>query len=150
MKDITMKKSVLFALFALFLILPGCSSDPAADTDRLNALEVEVKALRTEADVREKALREELAMIRVNLDGIQSLLKMEKGRAEALDTKKTAPKAEVKDDDLDNQLDTKAKTFVSENLDRLLVITKKLLDKMEQELDEQMKEPAPKPEGDDI
>ena len=135
------------ALVLAVCLLAGCSSEPAGTSDRLDTLENEVRALKAEAGAREKALREELAQIRVNLDGIQSMLEVEKGRAEAPD------KSEAQDGeegDLDSQIDTKAKTFVKENLDRLLAITKKLLDKMERELDKATEEEADEPEGDRI
>jgi len=143
------------ALFGLVLLvfvmfgLSACSSGDSGTSDRLAALEAEVKALKLEAQVREKSFREELTQIRKNLEGIQDILKVDKGRADAL----VKPEADV--DPLDEELDTKAKSFVNENLDRLLEITKKLLDKMEQELDEQMKkqetpETPEAPEGDEI
>lgn len=143
-----MKKMIVIMVGLILFGLTACSSGDGADSDRLAALEVEVKALKLEAQNREKTFREELAQIRMNLEGIQDLLKVEKGRADVMD--QPAPKAEG--EDLDNELDTKAKSFVNENLDRLLAITSKLLDKMEKELDEQMKEmETPKaPEGDEI
>lgn len=131
-------------------LLAGCSSEPPGTSDRLDALENEVKALKAEAGAREKALREELAMIRVNLDGIQSMLEVEQGRAEAPEKGEAEAKPDGEEGDLDSQIDTKAKTFVKENLDRLLAITKKLLDKMESELDKATEEEAPAPEGDEI
>ncbi len=149
MKNITVGTGALLVLvLAAACLLAGCSSDSSGTADRLIALEAEVQALKTEARAREKAFREELAMIRVNLDGIQSLLEVEKGRAEALDKPKDITKGDT--GDLDEQIDTKAKTFVKENLDRLLAITKKLLDKMERELDERTKEQPPAPKGDEI
>ena len=143
--------TIAFAVSCLVLaacLLAGCSSEAPGTSERLDALESEVKALKDEAGAREKALREELAQIRVNLDGIQSMLEVEKGRAEAPEKSEVTPDGE--EGDLDSQIDTKAKTFVKENLDRLLAITKKLLDKMEQELDKATEEEAPAPEGDQI
>lgn len=152
MNTIKIKLIVVVALLLSLALLVGCAADtPSTDSDRLAALEAEVKALKLEAQARESVFKEELAMIRKNLEGISALIEVEKGRAEALDTPKTAP--ETESDKLDEAMDNKAKTFVTENLDRLLTITKKLLDKMELELDEQMKktEPAPaKPGGDEI
>lgn len=139
---------VVSCLLLAACLLAGCSSESPETSERLDALESEVKALKAEAGTREKALREELAQIRVNLDGIQSMLEVEKGRAEAPEKSEAAPEAE--EGDLDSQIDTKAKTFVKENLDRLLAITKKLLDKMESELDKATEEEAPAPEGDEI
>lgn len=145
------RNTIIIGLLGLLLagtLLTGCSSESQETSQRLTALEAEVKALRAEAGAREKALREELAMIRVNLDGIQSMLEVEKGRAEA----KAAPEAAPQGDgaELDKQIDTKAKTFVKENLDRLLAITKKLLDKMERELDRQDEKQSEAPSGDEI
>lgn len=149
MKNITVGTGALLVLvLAGACLLAGCSSDSSGMADRVTVLEAEVQALKAEARVREKAFREELAMIRVNLDGIQSLLEVEKGRAEALAKPEDLPKGDT--GDLDEQIDTKAKTFVKENLDRLLAITKKLLDKMERELDEQTKEQPPASKGDEI
>jgi len=148
MKERVMKKIILVVLGLMVFGIVACSSGDSGTSDRLAALEAEVKALKLEAQVREKSFRGELAQIRKNLEGIQELLHVEKGRADALDAPAPAPK----EDSLDEELDTKAKSFVNENLDRLLEITKKLLDKMEQELDEQMKkEETPQaPEGDQI
>ena len=141
-----MKKITLVILGLMLLGIVACSGAESGVSDRLAALEAEVKALKLEAQIREKSFRGELTQIRKNLEGIKDLLKVEQGRAEALD------KPEAKEDTPDNELDTKAKSFVSENLDRLLEITKKLLDKMEQELDEQLKktETPQAPEGDQI
>ncbi|MBI9078560.1 MAG: hypothetical protein JEY79_02310 [Pseudodesulfovibrio sp.] len=146
-----MKKVVSIVLGLLLLGLFACSSGDEVPLDRLAALETEVKVLKQEAQVRETAFRDELAQIRKNLEGIQDILKVEKGRSGVLD-KPEGVEPEADGDSLDSALDFKAKSFVSENLDRLLEITKKLLDKMEQELDEQMKkEETPKPpEGDAI
>ena len=146
MRNNTIACGVLCLLLTTVL-LAGCSSESPGTSDRLDALEKEVKALKAEAGAREKALREELAMIRVNLDGIQSMLEVEKGRAEAPE-KSSEPEGE--EGDLDSQIDIRAKTFVKENLDRLLAITKKLLDKMEQELDKATEEETPEPKGDEI
>lgn len=134
------------ALLLIALVLGACSSGSPSD-ERLAALEAEVAELKAQARAGEKRFMEELAQIRTNLEAIRGLVEVEQRRAEAMD----APSAEGESGDaLDKDIDTKAKSFVSENLDRLLAITKKLLDKMEQELDERMKEPAPEPEGDRI
>ena len=114
----------------------GCT---APDEERLSAMEADIAALKE----RDAAGREELAAIRKNLEAIQDLLKIDRDRAGL--TKKTAPEGESEDE----ALDSKAKAFVDKNLDRLIEVTKKLLDKMEKELDEQlekMKDPAP-PKG---
>lgn len=144
-----MKTIALVTLALALFSMTACSGD-GADSARLTALEAEVKVLKQEAQAREKAFREELAQIRMNLEGIQDLLKIEKKRSAVMDDQENEPQTE--EDKLNQELDTKAKSFVSENLDRLLAITKKLLDKMEKELDEQMKqhEEQPAPEGDEI
>ncbi len=149
MKKTTIQYTVLSLLFALALVLPGCSSDKvSSDPERLATLEAEVKALKLEAQAREVTFKKELAMLGKSLEGIRTLIEVEKHRADALDTPKPAPFTEG--EKLDDELDMKAKSFVNENLDRLLDITKKLLDKMEMELDEQMQRNLPEPEGDKI
>lgn len=134
-----MKNGMVVCLVLLVLTLCACSSDESVNADRLNALEAEVKILKQEARTSEKLFREELAQIRLNLEGIQGMLTVEKGRAALQD--ESADEAES--DTQKRELDAKAKDFVSENLDRLLAITKKLLDKMERELDKQMNEDEP-------
>lgn len=117
----------------------GCSG---SDENRLSALEAEVAALKE----RDTVYREELAQVRENLEAIQDLLKIDKGRSELKES--PSPDSPPSDEDLD----AKAKSFVDKNLDRLLELTKKLLDKMEKELDEQLEkttEPTP-PQGDEI
>jgi type III secretory pathway component EscV len=144
-EDIMRKVAVIF--FGLMLFgLAACSGGESETQNRLTVLEKEVRELKLEALAREKIFREELALIRKNLEGIQGILKMDKRRAEALDS----PTVEEKDSE--NDINAKAKSFVNESLDRLLDITKKLLDKMEREFDEQMKkEDIPKaPEGDQV
>ena len=137
MKHVRMIPLAALALVAVLLLaVAGCT--PASE-ERLSALEAEVAALKE----RNAASREELAQVRKNLEAIHDLLKLDQGRARLKES--TEPEA-------DKDLDTKAKDFVDKNLDRLLELTKKLLDKMEKELDEQfdkMNEPAP-PQGDQI
>lgn len=138
---------VLGLLLILALAVTGCTSDKpssmsSSDKERLTALEQEVSSLKAEASAREDAFKKELSLIRKSLDSIHSLLEIEKERPKA----ETAPKG----DQLDDEINNKAKSFVSENLDRLLSITKKLLDKMEKEIDEQMPKENPAPKGDEI
>ncbi len=141
------------ALILSMLPAGGCSSTPSDTEKRLGVLENEVKALRSEARTSEKSLREELALIRTNLATIRSLLELERDRSEAVappaKSEDSAKGKESESDRLDRELDAKAKGFVKENLDRLLAITRKLLDKMEHELDKQ-ETTSPKPEGDEI
>lgn len=154
MKMTIINHCVFGTLLVLLLAITGCASDTPSgttssdDSARLSALEAEVRALKLEARAREESFKEELAQIRKNLEGIRALIEVEKGRAKALDQPGGEPKTES--DKLDEELDKKAKSFVSENLDRLLDITKKLLDKMEKELDEQTRKEAPAPDGDQI
>lgn len=144
-KNVLKSMAMVFLLLALFL-LPACSSG-SGDNERLTALEAEVKSLKAEAQAREAHFKKELTQIRKNLEGIRGLIEIEQGRSGSLST----PQADADSGNkLDQEIDEKAKSFVSENLDRLLDITKKLLDKMEQELDKQMVEPAPKPKGEEI
>ncbi|MEF2230867.1 MAG: hypothetical protein V3571_08060 [Pseudodesulfovibrio sp.] len=134
-------------LLALLTILPGCSPAPPETEVRLAALEAEVKTLKAEASARDKALGEELALIRTNLGSIRSLLEADRERAGTV-----GPEAGggAPEGDLDAELDAKAKGFVKENLDRLMAITRKLLDKMERELDKQETPIPPADEGDKI
>jgi len=116
------------AAFVLVLALVACNG-PGPEAKRLDALEAEVKALRQEAGEREKAFRAELVQVRKNLESIRSMLEKEtgSGKAGGAAGSGTAP--------TDKELDDKAKSFVGENLDRLMELTRKLLDKMESELD---------------
>ncbi|WP_319469444.1 hypothetical protein [uncultured Pseudodesulfovibrio sp.] len=153
MKKITIQCILAVAVLTCML-LAGCSSGGSSgDTsDRLAALEAGVEKLKAETKVRDDALREELALVRKNLESIRSLLEAGQGGTAVKPEAGSGSSPELEGDALDEAIDTKAKTFVKENLDRLLAITKKLLDKMELELDRQMEkdtQPAP-PEGDKI
>jgi hypothetical protein len=159
----------------VFLFLVGCASDdgvPAAEgsgpsvssgapeSERVRALEARLEALGAEVRSRDEALRGELEAIRTSLDEVRDLLRNPVRPGEPAEG---APRADGREqnsqreqDRLDDELDTKAKTFVNESLDRLLEITKKLLDRMSGELDELDKTPkddgaAPaEPKGDTI
>ena len=129
------------AAFVLVLALFACSG-PGPDADRIQALEAEVKALRQEAGERDKVFRGELARVRENLDEIRSMLEAGRGSGED---------AESGGAPTDKELDDKAKSFVGENLDRLMDLTRKLLDKMESELDETPRTTGEPPaKGDEI
>ncbi len=134
---------LLCAAFAM----GGCSSDSGKDSERLTALEEEVKQLRVDVLEQDMRFKDELTQIRKNLEGIRGLIQVEKKRAEALEPSQSEGDS---GDNFDENINNKAKSFVSENLDRLLDITKKLLDKMEMELDQQMEKTAPKPKGEEI
>lgn len=129
------------AALALALALFACTG-PGPDADRVDALEAEVKTLKQEAAARDKAVREELARVRGNLEDIRSLLESGKDGGEAL--REPVPS--------DEELDAKAKGFVGENLDRLMDLTRKLLDRMESELDDNTPPAAGEPpvKGDEI
>jgi len=129
------------AAFVLVLALFACTG-PGPDADRIQALEAEVKALRQEAGERDKVFRGELARVRENLDEIRSVLEAGRGSGED---------AESGGAPTDKELDDKAKSFVGENLDRLMDLTRKLLDKMESELDETPRTTGEPPaKGDEI
>jgi Skp family chaperone for outer membrane proteins len=130
------------------------------ESDRIRALEARLEALRAEVRSRDEALRGELEAIRTSLDEVRDLLR---NPAKPGEPAEGAPRADGRERDsqreqdrLDDELDTKAKTFVNESMDRLLEITKKLLDRMSGELDELDETPkdggaAPaEPEGDTI
>lgn len=115
----------------------------------MRALETEVESLRQEMRARDEALRDELAVIRRNIDGVRDALAAlgaDSSPAPSPSAKPAAPAtpdaAEAERDALDNELDVKAKTFVKESMDRLLEITKKLLDRMDQELEKRDEPPA--------
>jgi len=155
-----MNKNTISSLFTagaviVLLSLSGCASQPpseakGSDSRRLTALETEVGSLRVEAKAREAALREELASIRENLAAVRDLIKVEQARAKGLTPVDPDAEAKAESETMNRELDKKAKNFVSENLDRLLDITGKLLDKMEKEIDEKMQKKAPEPDGDQI
>jgi hypothetical protein len=117
------------AAFVLVLALFACSGS-GPEAKRLDALEAQVKALRQEAGERDKAFRAELAQVRKNLESIRSMLEKEVG------SDKAGGEADSGAAPTDKELDDKAKSFVGENLDRLMELTRKLLDKMESELDQ--------------
>lgn len=140
MKHTRLHSLAFTVLAAMFLLTaPGCTP---TNEERLSALEAEVAALKEHNAIN----REELAQVRKNLEAIQDLLKIDQGRARLKQgTESETPHSK-------DSLDSKAKDFVDKNLDRLLELTKKLLDKMEKEMDEQfdkMQKPAP-PHGDEI
>lgn len=139
-----MKKSIATTvLLCVLLVLFACSG-PAADSERLAAVEVELKALKLKSEARDKAIREELASVRKNLENIQALLEIDKSCGAITEEESSSPTIE-------QELDEKAKSFVNENLARLMELTRKLLDNMEQELDERFNEKTQTPpQGDEI
>ena len=137
MKKHSTKFTLLMVTLTVTLLLGGCSSD--SNEKRLTALEAEVAALKAQNMKQAAAFKKELGQIRKNLDGIHDILALDKVRPKTQDSASSMQKEK---DQLDDELDVKAKNFVSENLDRLLGITKKLLDQMENEIDEHMKKNA--------
>lgn len=140
-----MKKSISIAVLLCILFVLFACSGPAADSERLAAVEVELKALKLKFEARDTTIREELALVRKNLENIQALLEIDKSRdAVSEDEESSSPS-------LEQELDEKAKSFVNENLARLMELTRKLLDNMEQELDERFNEKTQTPpQGDEI
>lgn len=149
-------------LVALLLAgFAGCAPGPEErGGDRVVALEAEVAALRQEMRARDEALRGELAVIRQNLDGVREALRAGAGLSGKAETggAKAAPDTDAPlppdggdtRDELDEELDVKAKTFVRDSLDRLLAITRKLLDRMDSELEKRndpSDEKSPAPDG---
>jgi len=142
---------IIPVLLLAVLLFAGCAEDSPSSVpatrpgqDRLAVLEAEVATLKADAAAREAAMKQELALIRTNLDHIKEMLKVRE-QAEAIKQPETP--GETVDKSLED-----AKKSIRENLDRLTDVTKKLLDKMEKEIDEQMKKLAPqeKPEGEQI
>ncbi|WP_316899107.1 hypothetical protein [Pseudodesulfovibrio indicus] len=149
--------SLTAALAVLLLALCGCNP-PAPEENRTNearidALEAEVQALRRDETARDKRFSDELARVRESLESIRALLEIDRARTGDGDApgKSGADKPGPGEPPSDEELDAKAKTFVGENLDRLLDLTRKLLDRMESELDDKLKEPGEPPaEGHEI
>lgn len=129
-------------LLCLFLLL-GCSGQDDQARQRIETLEAEVQTLKTEARERDQAIREELAKIRTTLESITAVLEVERGRADLEQGQSKTP--------MDEELDAKTKSFVDENLDRLMELTRKMLDKMEKEFDEHLnKSEETPPQGEQI
>ena len=145
MKAITFPASVMAIVLAVTL-LAGCPSqsvDVDALQERITALESSLETLRQEGKARDQELKEELSLLRTNLDAIRELMQLEQERPGQLGQNGTT-------DESPGGLDDKAKSFVEKNLNRLMDLTRKLLDKMEKELDKQLEQPAPAPEGREI
>ncbi|BCS88723.1 hypothetical protein [Pseudodesulfovibrio sediminis] len=143
MKNETFLTTLILALLIL-LGLSACKGDD--ESKRLAALEAEVASLKSEMAARNDEFKAELVRIRKNLEGIESLLKIDKKRTEIKEGEQSGESTS------DEELDAKAKSFVNENLDRLMDLTRQMLDSMEKELDEQMDKlntPTPQ-QGDEI
>jgi len=150
-----MKNNAIILLFAGLLFVTGCSFDSASDGDRerLAALEKEVLTLKQSLKERETVMKEELASIKLSLEAIRKIVEMESERAKAFDADKhgeDASEGTPAPESSEQDLNDKAKTFVDKNLDRLMDLTQKLLDKMEKELDKRLNDDPPAPQGDQI
>ena len=133
-----------------WLALTGCTGSNGVDGERFAALEAEVKALREDNAARDESLREELARLRTTLAAIEELLELQTGQP--LTKSPEAPAEESGEEPgqgIGEDIDAKARGFIQKNLDRLMDLTTKLLDRMEQELEKEMPQnrPAPQPEG---
>ena len=137
-------------LLAGLLCLGACAGEPSpADeptAENLAALRQDVARLRQEVRERDARLREDLTRLRQSLDGVRELLLVAQDRDPALEPPPPDPTG---DEELDRELDRKTKTFVSENLDRLMRIIASLLDRLERELDRQSPD-RPGTNGNDI
>lgn len=128
-----MKKRTSLTMIVVLMLLLGLTACKGDDeSKRLAALEAEVAALKSELAARNDDFKAELVRIRKNLEGIESLLKIEKNRVGIKEGEQSGESSS------DEELDAKAKSFVNENLDRLMDLTRQMLDSMEKELDEQM------------
>ncbi|QGY39742.1 hypothetical protein GM415_06285 [Pseudodesulfovibrio cashew] len=136
---------VLVCALAAGLLLAGCPSEPSPEAreKRLAAMEAELAALKDEAKARDVEIKKELGLLRENLDSIRDILSVEQQRSELMDQNRTMGQS------LD-ELNDKAKTLARESMDRLMELTKELLDKLEKKMDEQTTKPAPAPEGREI
>lgn len=155
MKTTTISRMTATLLILLAFAIAGCAEDtpssiPASSAykDKIAALEAEIASIKEQAMAREEAMKQELAALRANFDHIQGLLQAEKERTQ------TQPPVTPEDgqpgSQPDENIEEKAKQFFNENLDKLVDGTKKLLDQMEKEIDEQMKKLTPAPKGEEI
>ncbi len=150
-----MKNNVIILLIAGLLFATGCSFDSTSDGDkeRLAAPENEVLALKQSLKESETVMKEELASIKLSLETIREIVEMESERAKAFDANRDSadtPESTPTPESSEKSLNDKAKTFVDKNLDRLMDLTQKLLDKMEKELDKRLNDDPPAPQGDQI
>lgn len=124
---------------ALFLVLLGCSSPPSDELEvpdnvavsgeteaRLALIEQDLLSLKTENDRRFENLQKDMEAMKGQLEELSSALKGAGG----------------KDD-----LDSSAKDFARESIQRMLDLSKKIMDKLEKELDKST-EPEPAPQND--
>lgn len=131
----------------MFLFAFGCASNSPAgmtrkEQDRVAELEKSIADLKAITAKQNEDFMKELALIRDNLDAIHALLQEDKARTNVVEPSES--------EGSDHDLDTKAKSFVSESLDRLFSITGELLNSMEKKLDDQLKKDTPAPKSDEI
>lgn len=138
-------KRIIVAIFAV-LLLAGCSlggSDERAEQDReaVKALQERVEKLEKETRALKRGLAEALGGIAAIEKGLAGL----EGKAPEAGGDTSAQDGEVTKE----ELDSKARKFASESLERLLDISRSVLERIEQEL-KKIEEPpadgAPKPE----
>lgn len=144
MQHISTTLLVTTVCLAVLLLAGGCSQEPDAVQGRLQAIEAELAVIKAAGEEREAQLRHELSMINKNLETMRALIELDMQRAE----EGTASDDSVKDDA--ETLEGRTRTFVNENLDRLMDLTKKLIEKMEKEIDEARSPKEVEPEGDTI
>jgi len=153
MRAMRPKKGHILAAAALAILLGLSACGPAprerdGDSDRVSALEAEVAALREEMRARDEALRDELSLVRRGIDAVREALRADAALGKAVPGSAPAPGPDAATggdearEALDDELDIKARTFVKESLDRLLGITRKILDRLDSELEKRDEPPA--------
>ncbi|KAB1441677.1 hypothetical protein [Pseudodesulfovibrio senegalensis] len=146
-----MMKTYVLSMVMLCLFACGCSaqdseglsaSGPGSEygqmQQRMDQLERKVKALQAENRETLSAIRRDLDVVRAQLTALSELL----GQAE-LPESGSAP---------DEDLDKSARSFAKDSLKRMLDLSRKLMQKLENELDKSLNQPEapsqePEPEG---
>lgn len=155
-KEVSMLDRTIIACAALFVLLLGaCTAEPPGKVSegptpavsglekRVQELERRLQAVQDENGRRFKEIRDDLAALKTGMDGIASLLGQEKESAEKTQAQKEK-----------DELDGTARRFARESMERMLDLSRKIMEKLEQELDGVgPKSPAPEtgaaPEGKD-
>lgn len=141
-------KRMTVAFFVVFL-LAGCSLGNSDEADRdketIKALTARVEKLEKETNALRKGLAEALGGIAAIEKGLARL-----DGAGIAEKTLPAPKDDTDEEVTKDELDSKARQFANESLERLLDISRSVLDRIEQELDKieepPMNEEAPKTE----